>query len=133
MSNKFNYLIFIDDDVPTNIYHEVILEVADLCNEYKFFEDSQEALAHIKDLIENNKELPELIFLDLHMPGLSGWDFLDIYKTLKENLPEVIILTTSLNPLDKEISKKYKQVRKYMNKPLEEELIKELLGVLNNS
>ena len=64
---------------------------------------------------------PEVIFLDLNMPIMDGFQFADEFEKLPESLKmktKIVILTTSINPSDIERSKKYAQIIKFVNKPL---------------
>ena len=65
--------------------------------------------------------LPDLIFLDINMPAVNGWDFLDHCSKLDENLQssmKIILLTTSTNPNDQIKAKQWKFVYDYIEKPL---------------
>jgi len=125
---KIKLIVLIDDNHITNAYNEIMLEEADICEEYLFFDSPLEALDYFKE--ETKKEtpkLPEFIFLDINMPTLSGWQFLDEYiKVGIKEIPVIIMLTTSLSPTDKEKSEEYSIVREFISKPLTEEHLKSL-------
>ena len=87
------------------------------------FIDSAFAFNSIKDIE------PDLIFLDLNMPVISGWDLLE--KMKKNNLHhKVVILTSSTNSLDKEHSKKYPNVIDFCEKPIRKEKLYSYLNML---
>ena len=72
---------------------------------------------------------PDIIFLDLNMPIMDGYQFADEFEKISltiRNKTKIIILTTSLNPSDMERANKYKQIVKYINKPLTCELLQSL-------
>ncbi len=92
----------------------------------------KEGYAHIKEILNSYNEKIVLL-LDLNMPELTGWELLELLKsetiTNKENI-NVIIVSNSNNPSDKEKAKSYLLVRNYATKPLNatkfENILKEL-------
>ncbi|MDR9416282.1 MAG: response regulator [Gracilimonas sp.] len=111
-----NLVWFIDDNKTINSLHTVMAEIH-LNKNFQVFSDAESAL----ELIENDQR-PDLIFLDLSMPGLSGFDFLDILETEQVSIP-VIILTSSIQPSDKLKSFSYNNVVTYLTKPLKKEIL----------
>lgn len=76
------------------------------------------------------KPLPELLLVDLNMPGMDGWEFLVQYNNITENVaqkPIVVILTTSENEDDAERAEKLPYVDGYFTKPLSADALKEIL------
>lgn len=101
--------MLIDDDEPTNFLSSMLIEAAD-CTEHIHIADSGEKaldyLINSKKLLYNDNAYcwPDLIFLDINMPAMNGWEFLDKYEQLEiddEHKIIIIMLTTSLNPDDK--------------------------------
>jgi CheY-like chemotaxis protein len=82
----------------------------------------QRAENALKILIQCPKnESPDLISLDINMPGMDGWEFLEEFKKLPTHQKiktVIIILTTALNPLDKKRAESIQEVNGFMNKPL---------------
>ena len=79
------------------------------------------ALDKLDQFGANSEEMPQLIFLDIHMPNMNGFAFLTElekkYGHIKD-LMSVIILTTSLDPIDRTTSNSYSNIKMYLNKPL---------------
>jgi CheY-like chemotaxis protein len=91
--------------------------------------DGQEALNYLQQ--ENNP--PDVIFLDLNMPTLDGWEFLDVYKDIRSRNLEstkIAILTSSANPEDMELLNQFEYVIDFVSKPLSEKRIKEIISKL---
>lgn len=96
-------VLFIDDDRPTNIINERLAERSNVFKSIQVYMNSVEALQYITELVKNDRPFPDLIFLDINMPALNGWQFLDAFKQLGlENKIKVVMLSTAVNiPEDK--------------------------------
>jgi len=86
------------------------------------------ALTFFKELTtEEQPEIPDAIFLDVNMPKIDGWGFLNKYGEIPiEKSPIIIMLTTSMNPEDQLKADANPLVKGFKNKPLTEEHLKEL-------
>lgn len=78
---KLNKIVFIDDDIPTNEYHKFIVKKADVARDSLFFVTAESALAYLSD-ISTKYEFPDLIFIDINMPGMSGHEFINAVRGL---------------------------------------------------
>lgn len=125
--------MLIDDDHITNFLNQEIIEELEVCENLSCYQNPLEALKDITTRISNSSELPDYIFLDLNMPKLNGWGFLDtLINNHDENkLPLIYILTTSINPDDKAKSSNYSCIKGFYNKPLNEILLEQLLKYKN--
>jgi len=130
---KLKFFVMVEDDPVTNIFHEIILKEADVCEEYRFYESPVEALEFFrKEVKSGNVIVPSILFLDINMPEISGWEFLDELLNLKiDDVPVVIMLTTSLSSSDKEKAKGYDVIEDFCNKPLTVEFLKDLVDKIN--
>lgn len=121
-------VLFIDDDSSINRYHEIVLEEAALDKgvSLQFNNDPIKTISYLKAL--KSSQFPQLIFLDINMPKMNGWEFLDKYHT--ENLSKdiaFVILTTSKNPSYEVKASKIEVVKGYHIKPLDEVYFRELV------
>lgn len=130
MESKLNCILLIDDDEITNFLNRQTLSDAGITQHIEIAETATEALDLLEyPSIENCKH-PDLIFLDLNMPGLSGWDFIDEYKkinSLNGINSVIIILTTSTNPDEEKKARSIQEVAEFRSKPLTYEMINEIL------
>jgi CheY-like chemotaxis protein len=135
MKQKLNCVLFIDDDEPTNFLNEMIIENADCAGHIEIATSGEQALRYLgnnKVAADENKMYPrpDLIFLDVNMPAMNGWEFLKEYNDLKDEQKGnivIIMLTTSLNPDDKSKAKETPHITGFENKPLTEEKLAGLL------
>lgn len=132
---KFKFLMFIDDDYMINRFHEIILQQANICEDSKFFNSAIEAIEFLTEEAKKEKpRLPDYIFLDINMPKMDGWEFLDACSSnLLSSLPlTVIMLSTSLSSKDKNRALKYEIVENYLTKPIRVEALLELKQTFEN-
>lgn len=126
---KLNTVCIIDDD-PIFVYGtKVLLNYnSSFCSNIIVFENGEEALDDLKFMAKTNKELPEIIFLDLNMPIMNGWEFLDELKKLdlKKKIG-VYIVSSSLDKMDEEKSREYDMVIDFISKPLTTNKLQQLL------
>ncbi|MEM6321763.1 MAG: response regulator [Bacteroidota bacterium] len=129
---KINSLVFIDDDYATNFYHKVIVRDSKLVENFTFFSEPEQALEYFKGLKgQENASFPDAIFLDINMPRIDGWTFLEEYAQIDiKKSPIIIMLSTSMNPSDQEKADNNPMVKGFKNKPLSEEHLVELQAEL---
>jgi len=123
------HVFFVDDDFPTNFYHEIIGKKSGVVKKMTSFLSSKEALNYF-ERIHNGEPLmvPQVLFLDLNMPELNGWDFLDSFRDLKlETKPAIYVLSTTITATDKKRFSDDILVEEALQKPLTEEVLKSIL------
>ncbi len=99
---KLNKIIFIDDDIPTNEYHKFISVKAGVSNDTLCFDAAESALEYLKD-IRSKYDFPDLIFIDINMPGMNGHEFIDAVRGLpyfNEERTELAYLATTMTNED---------------------------------
>src|SRR5690349_10546394 len=100
MKKKLNCVMLIDDNEDDNFFHKIVLKETGIAEYIKVAESGFEAL----DFLKQENKIPELIFLDINMPKMNGWEFLEEYRKLNDEQKArviIIMLTTSLNPADR--------------------------------
>jgi CheY-like chemotaxis protein len=112
----------IDDDEVSLFLTSMLLESGSYVRHVESFSNAAQALTKLQQ--EEEQLLPEVIFLDLNMPDICGWEFLDILTKQEQrylNKSSVYILSSSVDNSEKEKAKEYKLVTAFLHKPLEEE------------
>lgn len=135
LENKLKTILLVDDDEATLLINKMTLKKAGYGHlTINTARDGGEALDYLKNAFNSGvSPVPDLIFLDINMPAIDGWDFLEDYKELPMQQQEKIkiaMLTTSLNPDDEERALSTKEVDKFMRKPLTTESVSEAINEL---
>ena len=118
-------VLLVDDDISTNFIHRRIVENTKINVAVKEITSAREALDYLtySGKYAQVEDAPKagIIFLDINMPGMNGWDFMAEYKKLDEKHKArivVVMLTTSLNPDDELHAAKVEEIATYLHKPL---------------
>ncbi|KGO80742.1 chemotaxis protein CheY [Flavobacterium beibuense F44-8] len=130
MNRQINCIMLVDDNKIDNFFHERVIRKNHAAKHIVIKETAEEALDYIKQKDQNGDRHPDLIFLDINMPGMNGWEFLEEYSELDESLHckmIVVMLTTSENPDDIEKAKSRGALSAFRTKPLTGEMLEEVL------
>jgi len=117
-------IMLVDDNENDNFFHEREIKKTYLETLVISKESGPEALEYLTSMTEKGNIKPILIFLDINMPGMNGWEFLIEYNKLEKEIQSAIIvvmLTTSDNPETKARALSYASVSDYIAKPLTKE------------
>lgn len=118
MNSKINLLVIDDDDINIFIIKKIVEKTG---YEAKMVAktNGQLAIDYINELISTRQPLPQLILIDINMPILNGWEFLEAYEKLgiEENI-DMYMLSSSVYENDIEKAKTYKTVKGFISKPL---------------
>ncbi|SFP75186.1 response regulator [Hymenobacter arizonensis] len=130
-------LTYIVEDDPVAAYlAELMIRKEQFCSEVQSYVNGQRAFDSLKEANETGGALPDVILLDLNMPLMDGWDFLDAFDSLAIAKDVcVFVVTSSIRPDDIEKTTHYKHVRGFFSKPIDEKALKRmqhLLEVPNN-
>lgn len=122
-----NKILCIDDDPITLMLCKMVITKALFSNEIITATNGEEALHYFNTLKQSklssklSAEQPQLIFLDLNMPVMGGWEFLDSFVTEDYsdfNTTKVIVLSSTIDPEDLEKAKRYPMVIDFLSKPI---------------
>ena len=128
---KIKLACLVDDDPIVVFGLKKMMKLTQFCENFLVFSNGQEALDALTAIIKAKKEVPQLILLDLNMPVMDGWEFLEEFT--KVDPPKAItiyILTSSIDPRDQERAKKFSNVSKYVVKPVTIEQLEEIRNSL---
>lgn len=135
MKKKLNCVLLIDDDKGTNFINQMIIKKAGITDNIQTVLNGKEAIDFITnkgrfEKVENVYPQPMLTLLDINMPVMDGWEFLDAYGLIEEHQKGkiiIIMLTTSLNPDDRNRAREIDAVSGFKNKPLSIEIVNEIM------
>lgn len=117
--NKLKKILILDDDEISTYLTKKIAEKSNLVEESQIFHQSEEALSSLRTDISNQTALPDLIVLDINMPVLDGWDFINEFQKTPNYKPiPIVVLSSSVYKDDQDKSKTYPEIKGYLIKPL---------------
>ena len=118
---EFKSVCIIDDDHIFVYGVKRLIRETEFCENVIVFDNGQDAIEEISAMSQAGEKLPSLIFLDLNMPIMSGWEFLDDYLQLPGDDPgktTVYIISSSVDPRDLVRIKNYPIIKNYILKPI---------------
>lgn len=132
MKTPVNICIVDDDD----IYQFTVVKTLELLEFEKkivVFSDGEEALTFLMDNLNANEELPDVIFLDINMPIMDGFQFMEEYSKIKSQLGKktiIYMVSSSVDPVDIEKAKRISDISDYIIKPIEPGKLKSIMEKL---
>lgn len=123
MKKKLNCILLVDDDDIVNFINKKVIKAADIAEHVEVKLNGKEAISFLTR--DPNGEVldlhPSLILLDINMPVMNGWEFMQAFGALKmanDLTPVVVVLSTTNNPDDKIKAANFPHVAEFKNKPL---------------
>ena len=131
MSKPIRCILLIDDDPDDNFLHRLVIEESGLCEEVREVTTATEALRYLTQPDTADHPFPSLMLLDVNMPGMNGFEFLDEYHRRVPNPPleaQVLLFTAAENPAEQARAQTYRGIAGYHVKPLTDKLLAEVAG-----
>ena len=118
----------IDDDMVSQFATLYVIEQSKYPCKILNFDSAETALASFMETSSEGRPLPDIIILDLSMPGMNGWEFLEKYETLsnKDQKTEMYILSAFSNAKDRLKAKENPSIHGYFDKPLSKENLEQI-------
>lgn len=135
MKKKFNCILLIEDNEFTNIFNQKLIKNLNITEQVFVTESGKEGLDFLLnkgrfEYNDGNYPNPDVIFLDINMPGMNGWEFIEELKLQKKDSPltaKIVMLTTSPNPDDEQKAKQISEIIAFKRKPLTKNIINEVI------
>lgn len=132
---KISSILLIDDNIHDNYFHELAIKKTDDSLIINSATSGEKAIEYLENSKKDpdNYPVPDLIFLDINMPGMNGFEFLEKAREKKifdSSNPHIfVMLTSSLNPNDERMAKEQfaNEIKEFKNKPLTANMLKEIL------
>jgi len=125
---KINDYIIVDDDPVNNLICKLVIEKFDSNARVKVFQEPEIGLAYLQSCKKYEGDRKMIIFLDVNMPTMTGWDFLDEFlkfDTSIKKMFKVYILTSAIEDFDPE-KVRYPMVKAFLSKPLRKATMQDL-------
>jgi two-component system, chemotaxis family, chemotaxis protein CheY len=123
-------IALVDDDSIFQFTATRLIESAKLANKILHFENGGDALLYLKENAQNTEMLPDFLFLDINMPFVDGWMFLEDFVKMKSTLTKEIkiyMVSSSIDPRDMNRAKGFTEVSDFVVKPVTREMFSTLL------
>lgn len=124
--NKVDTICIIDDDSLYTLLLKKKIEKLQICNNVISFSNGENAILSIKNIVETNDELPDIILLDINMPIMNGWEFMEEFMKIMPYVNKKIaiyISSSSIAAEDRLKAASYDAIENYITKPLESETL----------
>jgi two-component SAPR family response regulator len=126
---KYKTALLVDDNFIDNMINQKILNNSDFAEHIIVKQSCESAIQYLQELINNQEELPEIIFLDIRMPIKTGFDFLVEFQQLQspaKDSVKIVMLSSSLDPSDHKKVTEFNNVTDFFGKPLTSDLLKDI-------
>ncbi len=129
---KIHTVLVIDDDPINNVICKTLIRTLRFSEVVHSFVRAKEALEYLRNAIDNQPEkVPQVLFLDVNMPEMDGWEFLEEYDKFPADFKEnchLYMLSSSVNREDMRKSEHYKYIRDFIQKPLSPVSLEDVQG-----
>jgi len=119
-------VLIVDDNTGILFLHELMVRESGMSENIEVFDGAEKGLTFISSNLESDRNY--IVFLDINMPKMSGWDFLETLEKLEHNENvHVVMVTSSVNRSDREKSRRYRHVVDFVEKPLSMDICKNII------
>jgi CheY-like chemotaxis protein len=125
---KFTDVLLVEDDPITIMVCDRIIKMTSFAENVKSCENGKIGLDYLSGIAENGPA-PKIIFLDINMPVMNGWDFLEEFEKIKARfnpLPRIYLLSSTVDPEDYKKAQKFTMVHDFISKPLSKEALQNI-------
>jgi CheY-like chemotaxis protein len=125
---KFTNVLLVEDDPITVMVCDRIIKMSSFAEKVKSCENGKVAIQYLSGLSEDCSA-PAIIFLDINMPVMNGWEFLEEFDKIKsrfKTLPRIYLLSSTVDPEDYKKAKKFTLVQDFISKPLSKEALQNI-------
>lgn len=125
---KFTDVLLVEDDPITIMVCDRIIKMTSFADKVKSCENGKIAIDYLEALSADER-LPTIIFLDINMPVMNGWDFLEEFDKIKRRfrlLPRIYLLSSTVDPEDYKKAKNFSLVQDFISKPLSKEALQNI-------
>ena len=130
---KYKYAMLLDDNELDNFINQKTLEATNFANKIYVNTSSKSALEFLNNLTisdtDNASHFPEIIFVDINMPMVDGFQFIEKFKNTfssKSNTTKLVILTSSIAQIDRDKANQISEDIVFLNKPLTQEALNQI-------
>ncbi|HTO35559.1 MAG TPA: response regulator [Flavobacterium sp.] len=123
-----NVLIIDNDPIYRSLIQKLILK-SNFSEKIFTANDGNESLNYLLKNQNNPGELPDVILLDIEMPVMNGWDFMDMYQSIKNSVAKkitVFLVSSSISPEDRQKALDYEDISGFYSKPITTEILSEI-------
>lgn len=133
--NKINTFCIVDDDDIYQLTTSLLLKRTNMVDKIIMFSDGLSAINFFKEEIGNIENIPEILFLDINMPVMDGWEFLEQYLLIKPMMPKTVVIymvSSSVDERDYLKAKSMSALSGYMVKPISSKNIMDIIAEVLN-
>lgn len=128
----YNHILLIDDSEIDVLVNRRLMELTGFASHVTITSTAEEAVDFLRNEVTNESQAPELILLDMHLPGMSGFDFIRIFKTLPEyilNKTKIVVLSVFQKQEDIDRLFENKFVTGQLEKPLTQDSLRKMVSM----